>query len=86
VGGKIRSALSVLTTPRTARHRQLRHDGLMTIPENETPVSTPVIQQWPLPGRAAQIVSMRRPGVELAKHFVHGVDDRLRLIQLNMVT
>ncbi len=26
------------------------------------------------------------PGVELAEHFVHGVDDRLRFFQLNRVT
>jgi hypothetical protein len=38
------------------------------------------------PGRPAQIVSRLRPGVELAEHFVNGVDDRLRLIQLNLVT
>jgi hypothetical protein len=46
----------------------------------------PVGQQWRLPWRSEQIVSRRRPGVELAEHFVHGVDDRLRLIQLNRVT
>jgi len=34
----------------------------------------------------AQIVSRLRRSVELAEHFVHGVDDRLRLIQLNLVT
>ena len=39
-----------------------------------------------LEDRFAQIVSRLRPDVELAEHFVHGVDDRLRLVQLNMVT
>jgi hypothetical protein len=46
----------------------------------------PVSQQWQLPGWPAQIVSRLRAGVELAEHFVHGVDDRLRFIQLNLVT
>jgi hypothetical protein len=46
----------------------------------------PVSQQWQLPRQPAQIVSRLRPGVKLAEHFVHGVDDRLRLIQLNRVT
>lgn len=46
----------------------------------------PVSLQWQLPGRPAQIVSRLRPGVELAEHVVHGVDDRLGLIQLNLVT
>jgi len=46
----------------------------------------PVSQQWQLSGRPAQIVSRLRPGVKLAEHFVHGVDDRLGLIQLNLVT
>jgi hypothetical protein len=27
-----------------------------------------------------------RPGVKLAKHFVYGVDDCLRPVQLNLVT
>ncbi len=46
----------------------------------------PVSQQWQLPGWPAQIVSRLRAGVELAEHFVHGVDDRLRFFQLNRVT
>jgi hypothetical protein len=35
---------------------------------------------------AGQRPSRLRPSVKLAKHFVHGVDDRLRLVQLNLVT
>jgi hypothetical protein len=32
------------------------------------------------------VVSRLRSSVKLAQHFIHGVDDRLRLIQLNVVT
>jgi hypothetical protein len=49
-------------------------------------VEARISQQWQLPGRPAQIVSRLRPSMKLAEHFVHGVDDRLRLIQLNLVT
>jgi hypothetical protein len=31
------------------------------------------------------VVSLLRSGVQLVQHFIHGVDDRLRLIQLNVV-
>jgi hypothetical protein len=48
-----------------------------------TPTRQPAMA---LSGRPAQIVSRLRPGVKLAENFVHGVDDRLRLVQLNMVT
>jgi len=34
----------------------------------------------------AAVVSGRRSGVKLAQKLIHGVDDRLRLIQLNVVT
>jgi hypothetical protein len=33
-----------------------------------------------------QIVSRLRPGLKLAEHLLHGVDDRLWLIQLNLVS
>jgi hypothetical protein len=32
------------------------------------------------------MVSRRPPCLRLAEHFVHGVDDHLRLFQLNLVT
>ncbi len=49
-------------------------------------VDPTVSQQGQLPEWSAQIVSRFRAGVELAEHFVHCVDDRLRLFQLNRVT
>ena len=51
---------------------------------------------WLASPSARRIVQMRRPrdgtvsrlwhSVKLAEHFVHGVDDRLWLLQLNLVT
>jgi hypothetical protein len=45
-----------------------------------------VSRRWQVPGRATQILSRLRSGVELAEHLVHSVYDCLRLIQLNLVT
>ena len=45
----------------------------------------PVSQQFQIPVRPALIVSILRPSAELPEHFVHGVDHRLRIIQLNVV-
>ena len=46
----------------------------------------PVSQQWQPLIWPAQIVSRLHPSMKLAEHFVHGVDDRLRLTQPNLVT
>ena len=41
--------------------------------------------QWQLPGRLAKIFSRLRASVKLTEHFVHGVDNCLRLVQLDLV-